>query len=249
MSEKLSILSHLNELKAVLLKAITSVLLVFLILVYFAGDIYEFVSAPLIETLPSGTSMIATQVVSPFFTPLKLTLYVSVFLAVPYLLFVMWRFVALGLYQHEKKAVLPLVMSSSVLFYGGVSFAFFVVLPIAFSFFSSVALEGVNIATDIDSYLSFVLKIFLAFGLAFQMPVATVLVCLTGISSHQDLRKKRAHIIVGAFVIGMMLTPPDMFSQTLLAIPIWLLFEAGLLVARFYEPNCNHIDSTLYTER
>ncbi|GAL18874.1 twin-arginine translocation protein TatC [Vibrio maritimus] len=165
------------------------------------------------------------------------------------MLFVMWRFVAPGLYQHEKKAVLPLVMSSSVLFYGGVSFAFFVVLPIAFSFFSSVALEGVNIATDIDSYLSFVLKIFLAFGIAFQMPVATVLVCLTGMSSHLELREKRAHVIVGAFVIGMMLTPPDMFSQTLLAIPIWLLFEAGLLVARFYEPHCNHNDSTLYTER
>ncbi|KHT62471.1 twin-arginine protein translocation system subunit TatC [Photobacterium gaetbulicola] len=226
--------SHLLELRNRLLRSILSVIVVFLGLVWFANDIYAFLSAPLVERLPEGASMIATDVASPFFTPIKLTLVTSVFVAVPMILYQVWAFVAPGLYKHERKLIMPLLFSSSLLFYAGVAFAYFVVFPLVFSFFTSVAPEGIQVATDIASYLDFVLALFMAFGIAFEIPVAIILLCWTGATDPESLRTKRPYIIVGAFVVGMMLTPPDMISQTLLAIPMCLLFEVGLFFSRFY---------------
>lgn len=228
------LISHLLELRNRLLRAIVAVLVVFLALVYFSGNIYDFVSKPLVERLPEGATMIATDVASPFFTPLKLTLIASVFVAVPYILYQVWAFVAPGLYKHEKKLVMPLMFSSSLLFYCGVAFAYFVVFPLVFGFFTAISLGGVEFATDISSYLDFVLALFLAFGIAFEVPVAIILLCWTGATDVQSLKQKRPYIVVGAFIIGMLLTPPDMISQTLLAIPMCLLFEVGLFFARFY---------------
>lgn len=228
------LMSHLLELRNRLLRCIVAVVVVFIGLVYFSSDIYEFVSKPLVERLPIGASMIATDVASPFFTPLKLTMIASVFLAVPYLLYQIWAFVAPGLYKHERRLVMPLMFSSSLLFYCGVAFAYFVVCPLAFRFFTAISLGGVEFATDITSYLDFVLSLFLAFGIAFEVPVAIILLCWTGATSPQALREKRPYIIVGAFVVGMLLTPPDVISQTLLAVPMCILFEIGLFFARFY---------------
>ncbi len=226
--------SHLLELRNRLLRSILSVIVVFLGLVWFANDIYAFISAPLVERLPEGASLIATDVASPFFTPIKLTLVTSVFIAVPMILYQVWAFVAPGLYKHERKLIMPLLFSSSLLFYAGVAFAYFVVFPLVFSFFTKTAPEGITVATDIASYLDFVLALFLAFGIAFEIPVAIILLCWTGATDPESLRTKRPYIIVGAFVVGMMLTPPDMISQTLLAIPMCLLFEVGLFFSRFY---------------
>lgn len=211
------LLAHLLELRNRLLKAIIAVIVVFLGLVWFANDIYEFLSAPLVERLPEGATMIATDVASPFFTPIKLTLVASIFVAVPVILYQVWAFVAPGLYKHEKRLIMPLLFSSSLLFYAGVSFAYFVVFPLVFGFFTTIAPEGVQVATDIASYLDFVLALFLAFGIAFEVPVAIILLCWTGATDPDTLRQKRPYIIVGAFVVGMMLTPPDIISQTLLA--------------------------------
>ncbi len=230
------LLSHLVELRNRILHALSAVLIVFLALVYFANDIYAYVSAPLIAVLPDDTSMIATNVAAPFFAPIKLTLAVSLFVAMPFVLYQVWRFIAPGLYTHEKRLVMPLVATSALLFYAGVAFVYFVVFPLAFGFFASVAPEGVTIATDISSYLDFVLKLFFAFGLAFEIPVATLLLCWTGVVTPEQLRGKRPYIIVSSFVIGMLMTPPDIISQTLLAIPMILLFELGLLFSRFYVP-------------
>ncbi|MGF1699773.1 Sec-independent protein translocase subunit TatC [Photobacterium makurazakiensis] len=226
--------SHLVELRNRLLRSILSVIVVFLGLVWFANDIYAFMSAPLVERLPEGATMIATDVASPFFTPIKLTLVTSVFVAVPMILYQVWGFIAPGLYKHERKLIMPLLFSSSLLFYAGVSFAYFVVFPLVFGFFTSIAPEGVQVATDIASYLDFVLALFMAFGIAFEIPVAIILLCWTGATDPQTLRTKRPYIVVGAFVVGMMLTPPDIISQTLLAIPMCLLFEVGLFFAKFY---------------
>lgn len=228
------LMSHLIELRTRLLRAIGAVMVVFLCLIYFSGHIYEFVSAPLIDRLPEGATMIATDVASPFFTPLKLTLISSVFVAVPFILYQVWAFVAPGLYKHEKRLVMPLLFSSSLLFYCGVAFAYFVVFPLVFGFFTAISLGGVEFATDISSYLDFVLALFLAFGIAFEVPVAIILLCWTGATDVETLKKKRPFVVVGAFVVGMMLTPPDIISQTLLAIPMLLLFEVGLFFARFY---------------
>lgn len=228
------LMSHLIELRTRLLRAISAVMVVFLCLIYFSGHIYEFVSAPLIDRLPEGATMIATDVASPFFTPLKLTLISSVFIAVPFILYQVWAFVAPGLYKHEKRLVMPLLFSSSILFYCGVAFAYFVVFPLVFGFFTAISLGGVEFATDIASYLDFVLALFLAFGIAFEVPVAIILLCWTGATDVETLKAKRPFVIVGAFVVGMMLTPPDIISQTLLAIPMLLLFEVGLFFARFY---------------
>ncbi|MBD1558612.1 twin-arginine translocase subunit TatC [Vibrio sp. S9_S30] len=228
------LISHLIELRNRLLKAIVSVMLVFLGLIWFANDIYEFVSAPLIERMPEGATMIATDVASPFFTPLKLTLVASIFVAVPLILYQIWAFVAPGLYKHERKLIMPLLFSSSILFYCGVAFAYFVVFPLIFGFFTAISLGGVEFATDISSYLDFVLALFMAFGIAFEVPVAIILLCWTGATDVKTLGEKRPYIVVAAFVVGMMLTPPDMISQTLLAIPMCLLFEVGLFFARFY---------------
>ncbi|MCX9599297.1 twin-arginine translocase subunit TatC [Vibrio cholerae] len=228
------LISHLLELRNRLLKAVAAVVVIFIGLIYFSNEIYEFVSKPLVERLPSGATMIATDVASPFFTPLKLTLIAAVFLAVPFILYQVWAFVAPGLYKHERRLIFPLLVSSSLLFYCGVAFAYFVVFPLVFGFFTAISLGGVEFATDIASYLDFVLALFLAFGIAFEVPVAIILLCWTGATTPKSLSEKRPYIIVGAFVVGMLLTPPDMISQTLLAIPMCLLFEVGLFFARFY---------------
>ncbi|TCK01430.1 Sec-independent protein translocase TatC [Volucribacter psittacicida] len=234
--ESQPLISHLIELRNRILRCIACILLVFLALVYFANDIYHLISAPLVEQLPNGASMIATSIVTPFFTPIKLTLIASVFVSVPYILYQIWAFIAPALYQHEKRLIYPLLFSSTLLFYVGVAFAYYVVFPLVFAFLTKTAPEGVAIATDISSYLDFVLTLFLAFGVCFEVPVAIILLCWSGITTPEDLRQKRPYIIVAAFVIGMLLTPPDVFSQTLLAIPMCLLFEVGVIFARFYRP-------------
>ena len=228
------LISHLIELRKRLLNCIVSVLVMFLALVYFANDIYQIVSAPLIKHLPAGASMIATDVASPFFTPIKLTVIVSVFLSAPLLLYQVWAFIAPALYKHERRLMMPLLFSSTLLFYAGMAFAYFIVFPLAFTFFAQTAPRGVLIATDINNYLDFVMALFMAFGVSFQVPIAIVLLCWTGVVTPEALKKKRPYVLVGAFVVGMLLTPPDVFSQTLLAIPMYLLFEIGLFFARFY---------------
>ena len=235
-----SLISHLIELRSRVLKALVSVLLIFMALAYWAQDLYTLLAAPLVATIPDGASMIATGVASPFFAPFKLTMVLSFFLAIPYVLYQIWGFIAPGLYRNEKKLVAPLLFSSTLLFYSGMAFAYFVVFPLAFTFFNAVAPDDVLITPDISEYLSFVLKIFFAFGVAFEIPVAIILMCWTGITTPDNLRKKRAHVIVAAFVAGMLLTPPDVISQVLLAIPMWpmwLLFEVGLVVGSWYTRN------------
>lgn len=235
MSQQQPLISHLLELRSKLLKSIASVLIVFICSVYWANDIYHYMAIPLMQSLPLGGSMIATDVAAPFFAPFKLTLVLSFFVAVPYVLFQIWSFVAPGLYKHEKRLVMPLLFSSTVLFYLGIAFAYYVVFPVVFGFFANTAPEGVQVATDISSYLNFVLKLFFAFGLSFEIPIAVVLLCWAGVTTPEDLKQKRPYIIVGAFVVGMLLTPPDVISQTMLAVPMLLLFEGGLFAARFYS--------------
>lgn len=230
------LISHLVELRNRLLRSFICVLVVFCALVYWANDIYTLLATPLTENLPAGATMIATNVATPFFTPIKLTGVVAVFLSVPFILYQIWAFVAPALYKHEKRLIYPLLVSSTLLFYLGVAFAYYVVFPLVFGFLTSTAPEGVQMATDISSYLDFVLTIFLAFGICFEVPVAIILLCWSGVTSAAELREKRPYIIVAAFVIGMLLTPPDVFSQTLLAIPMCLLFEVGLFFSKFYKP-------------
>ncbi len=234
MAEPNSLIAHLIELRGRVLKAVVSVFVVFLCLVYFAQDLYHWLATPLLDTLPENAQMIATDVASPFFAPFKLTMVLSFFIAIPVVLYQIWGFVAPGLYKNEKRLVVPLLVSSTLLFYLGMAFAYYVVFPLAFSFFTSVAPEGVVINTDISSYLNFVLKIFFAFGLAFEIPVAVVLMCWTGVTTPDALRAKRPYVIVGVFILGMLLTPPDIISQTLLAIPMWILFEFGIVVGGIY---------------
>lgn len=234
MSDPNSLIAHLVELRNRILKALASVLVVFLCLVYFAQDLYQLLAQPLLETLPENATMIATDVASPFFAPFKLTLVLSFFVAIPYVLYQVWAFVAPGLYRNEKRLIAPLLLSSTLLFYAGIAFAYFVVFPIAFAFFTSVAPEGVTVSTDISSYLNFVLKLFFAFGVSFEIPIAIILLCWTGVTDANSLRQKRPYVIVGVFVLGMLLTPPDVISQTLLAVPMWLLFEVGVIVGGLY---------------
>ncbi len=235
MAEANSLISHLIELRTRVLRALMSVMLVFLCLVYFAQDLYHWLATPLLDTLPEHAEMIATDVASPFFAPFKLTLVLSFFIAIPYVLYQIWGFVAPGLYKNEKRLVAPLLFSSTLLFYLGMAFAYYVVFPLVFAFFTSVAPEGVAINTDISSYLNFVLKLFFAFGISFEIPVAIVLMCWTGMTTPEVLREKRPYVIVGVFVVGMLLTPPDIISQTLLAIPMWILYEIGIVVGSFYS--------------
>lgn len=235
-SEKsVTLFDHLLELRTRLLRAVLGVILVFCCLVYFAQDIYQYLAQPLLKTMPEGSQMIATDVASPFFAPFKLTIVLSIFLAMPYILYQMWSFIAPGLYRNEKKLIAPLMLGSTLLFYSGIAFAYFAVFPVVFAFFNSVAPDGVVIATDISSYLDFVLKLFFAFGAAFEIPVAIILMCWTGVTSPNSLRKKRPYVVVGAFVIGMLLTPPDIISQSMLAIPMLLLFEVGVIIASIYH--------------
>jgi sec-independent protein translocase protein TatC len=243
MTDSQPLISHLIELRNRILRALASVAIVFLGLAYFAQDLYQWLADPLMASLPENATMIATDVASPFFAPFKLTLVISFFAAIPYVLYQLWAFVAPGLYQNEKKLIAPLLFSSTLLFYGGVAFAYYVVFPLAFAFFSSVAPDGVVMNTDINSYLNFVLKIFFAFGLSFEIPVAIVLMCWTGMTTADSLRKKRPYVVVGAFVLGMLLTPPDVISQTLLAIPMWILFELGVIIGGLYA-NRSEEDST-----
>jgi len=224
----------LLELRTRLLHAVLGVLVVFCSLIYFAQDIYQYVAQPLLAVMPEGTQMIATDVASPFFTPFKLTIVLSVFITMPYILYQLWSFIAPGLYKNEKRLIAPLMFGSTLLFYGGIAFAYYVVFPVAFAFFSSVAPDGVTIATDISSYLDFVLKLFFAFGAAFEIPIAIILLCWTGVTTPDSLRTKRPYIVVGAFVVGMLLTPPDIISQTMLAVPMLLLFELGIIIAAIY---------------
>ncbi|MBP8221226.1 MAG: twin-arginine translocase subunit TatC [Aeromonadaceae bacterium] len=229
------LISHLLELRRRLLRSLAAVAALFVVLIYFANDIYHLLALPLLRNMPSGAQMIATDVTTPFMIPMKLTLYVALFVAIPYVLYQIWAFVAPGLYQHERKMVLPLVVASTGLYYLGMLFAYFVVFPMVFSFFAQTAPEGVTMATDIASYLSFIMGMFFAFGLAFEVPVAVCLLCWSGATTPQALAEKRPYFIVGAFVVAMFLTPPDVLSQTLLAVPICLLFELGLLMGRFYR--------------
>jgi sec-independent protein translocase protein TatC len=230
------LVAHLTELRDRLLRAVLSILVIFLGLFYFANDIYAFVSLPLRELLPEGTSMIATEVASPFLTPFKLTLVASLFLAMPFILYQIWGFVAPGLYQHEKRLATPILLSSIVLFYLGLAFAYYVVFPLIFGFFSSVGPEGVAYTPDIAKVLDIILKLFFAFGVVFEIPIATFLLIKTGVTTAQSLSEKRPYIVIGCFVIGMLLTPPDIISQSLLALPMWLLFEMGILLGRLFGP-------------
>jgi sec-independent protein translocase protein TatC len=230
--QPLPLVAHLTELRDKLMRALLAVLVIFICLFPFANDIYAFISEPLRALLPPGASMIATEVTSPFFTPFKLTLMTAVFLAMPYVLYQVWSFIAPGMYRHEKRLAVPLLASSVLLFYAGAAFAYFVVFPLIFAFFTSVAPEDITIMTDINSYLNFVLKLFFAFGLAFEIPIAAILMIWTGITTPEALAGKRPYIIVGCFVFGMLLTPPDIISQSLLALPMWLLFELGIFLGK-----------------
>ena len=233
--QPMPLVAHLTELRDKLLRALLAVLLIFLGLFPFSNDLYAFVSQPLRAILPDGGNMIATDVTTPFFTPFKLTLVAAIFLSMPYVLYQAWSFIAPGMYRHEKRLAIPLLASSVLLFYAGAAFAYFLVFPVIFGFFTSVAPEGVAIMTDINSYLDFVLKLFFAFGLAFEIPIAVILLIWTGITTPEALANKRRYVIVGCFVVGMILTPPDVFSQTMLAVPMWMLFELGIYFGRWIK--------------
>lgn len=229
-----SLMDHLIELRDRLLHMVLAILIVFILLFAFSEDIFTIAAQPLLALMPEGTSMIATGVTSPFLVPFKLVLLLSVLLTIPYLLHQIWAFIAPGLYMHEKRMATPLLISSVILFYCGIAFAYFVIFPILFGFFIGIAPEGVAVMTDIGQYLDFIIAIFLAFGIAFEVPVATFLLIAAGVTSVDKLGEKRPYIIIGAFVVGMMLTPPDVISQSLLAVPIWLLFELGLIASRIF---------------
>ena len=230
--KKQSYIEHLTELRSRLLRSAAIILTFFLSLIYFSNDIYEFLAGPLQSLIPSNSSMIATQVASPFLTPLKLTFYVSLFFSTPYVLYEMWSFIAPGMYKKERKFSVALLFISIALFYLGVIFAYFIVFPLIFSFFTSISPEGVKIMTDISSYLDFIVTMFLAFAITFEIPVFIFLLNWSGITSPESLSNKRPYIILVCFIFGMLLTPPDIISQTLLAIPAWLLFEVGLVLSR-----------------
>ena len=234
--QPLPLVAHLTELRDRLLRALLAILIVFIALFPFANDIYTFVSEPLRKLVPPGTTMIATEVASPFLTPFKLTLVAAIFLAIPYVLYQLWSFIAPGMYRHEKRLAVPLLVSSIALFYTGAAFAYFVVFPLIFAFFTSAGPTDIAIMTDINSYLDFVLKLFFAFGLAFEIPIAAVIMIRAGITTADNLARKRPYIVVGCFVLGMLLTPPDIISQSLLAVPMWILFEIGVQFGRLVEP-------------
>jgi sec-independent protein translocase protein TatC len=228
-----SFLSHLIELRTRLVRSIVAVVVVLLVLFPFAKDIYAILAEPLLKVLPHGSTMIATDVTGTFLVPLKVTLMTAFLVALPYVLWQAWAFVAPGLYQHEKRLVVPVLVSSCLFFLFGMSFAYFFVFPIAFGFFAGYAPVGVQMMTDIDKYLSFVLAMFLAFGLTFEVPVVVIVLVRMGVVSLDQLRAIRSYVIVGAFVIGAIFTPPDVLSQLMLAVPLWLLYELGLFLARF----------------
>ena len=230
--KELSLIDHLVELRDRILKSVSAVLVLFLALFYWANDIYIFVAGPLLAALPEGSSMIAIDPTSPFFAPFKLAFYVSFLLAAPYILYQMWSFIAPGLYKNEKTVAIPLFISSVVLFYSGIAFARYILFGIIFRFFISMSPEGIQVAPDISSFLSFALTIFFAFGVAFEIPIAVFLCIWAGLAEPDSLAKKRPYVVVGCFVVAMMLTPPDPFTQSMLALPMWALFELGIFAGR-----------------
>jgi len=229
---ELSFLEHLVELRSRLLKACLSIFVVLIVLLPFSRRLYEALASPMMAQMPEGSSMIAIDVASPFLTPFKLTLLVSILIAIPVVLYQLWAFVAPALFKHEKKLARPLLLSSVFLFYAGCAFAYFVVFPLVFGFLTRVAPEGVAVMTDISKYLDFVMTLFFAFGITFEVPIATIILVATGITTTEKLASWRPYIVVGAFALGMILTPPDVISQTLLALPMWLLFEVGIIFSR-----------------
>lgn len=228
------LLSHLIALRKSLLRSFIAVGVAFIPMAVFANDIYAFVAAPIMASLPNEGQMLATEVASPFLTPFKLAAYAALFLAMPYVLHQLWSFVAPGLYLREKKFAAPLLISSILLFYLGIVFAYFVVFPLVFAFFAATTPEGVTWMADINSYLSFVVKLFLAFGIVFEIPIATMLLILAGFTTPESVARKRPYVIVGCFIVGMLLTPPDVISQVLLAVPSYILFELGIILSRIF---------------
>jgi sec-independent protein translocase protein TatC len=236
MSTTETFIAHLIELRSRLMNVAIALLLIFVCLFPWASDLYALLAQPMLSKLPQGGQMIATDVTTPFFVPLKVTMMTAFLIALPYVLYQGWRFVAPGLYAHEKKLILPLIVASTLLFFCGMAFAYFVVFPVVFGFIVASAPQGVAVMTDIDKYLSFVLGMFMAFGITFQVPVAVVVLVRMGMVSVEKLREIRSYVIVGAFVVGAIFTPPDVVSQFMLAIPLWLLYEAGIVVAAWISP-------------
>ncbi|MBW8078131.1 MAG: twin-arginine translocase subunit TatC [Gallionella sp.] len=231
-----SFIAHLIELRTRLLHSAVALLLVFIALFPWAANLYTWLAHPLLAKLPKGAQMIATDVTTPFFVPLKVAMMAAFLIALPYILYQIWRFVAPGLYAHEKKLVWPLILASTVLFFCGMAFAYFIVFPVVFGFITASAPQGVAVMTDIDKYLSFVLGMFMAFGITFQVPVAVVVLVRMGLVSVEKLRDIRRYVIVASFVVGAIFTPPDVVSQFMLAMPLWLLYEAGIVVASWMKP-------------
>jgi len=242
-----TLISHLVELRSRLLKMSTAIVIVFVVLIPFSSDIFSLVSEPIRQVLP-GNKMIAVDVASPLFTPFKLTFFVALFVAMPIVLYQVWSFIAPGLYRKEQRFAIPLLASSIVLFYLGIAFAYFVVFPLMFGFFTAVAPEGVEVQTDISRFLDFITTIVFAFGLAFEVPIATVLIVWTGFTTPKKLAKARPYVFLGAFVLGMFLTPPDIISQTLLAVPIYVLFELGIVMARMFSRRDEETDTEAAAE-
>lgn len=236
MSASESFIAHLIELRTRLLHSVVALLLVFICLFPWASDLYALLVHPLLAKLPKGGQMIATDVTTPFFVPLKVAMMTAFLIALPYILYQIWRFVAPGLYAHEKRLVVPLIFTSTLLFFCGMAFAYLAVFPVVFGFITASAPMGVAVMTDIDKYLSFVLSMFVAFGITFQVPVAVVLLVRMGVVSIEKLREIRPYVVVGAFVVGAVFTPPDIVSQFMLAMPLWLLYEAGIVVANWMKP-------------
>jgi sec-independent protein translocase protein TatC len=240
--EEMTFVQHLVELRDKLLRSVIAILLIFVGIFPFANEVYGFIAAPIINVLPADTNIIAIGVISPFLTPLKMALIFAVYIAMPYLLFQIWSFVAPALYKHEKQMIVPLIVSSTILFYAGILFSFYVVFPVIFGFLSSIGPSVVDFTPDIQYYLDFVLKVSFAFGVAFEVPIATILLIMFGVTTIEKLKSNRPYVIIGAFILGMLLTPPDIISQVLIAIPMWLLFEAGLIFAPMFKRQEKPID-------
>lgn len=237
------LIAHLLELRTRLLRIVIGILIIFLPLAYFARDLFTFLSGPLLSHMPEGNSLIATGVAAPFLAPFKLSMLLAVALSLPWTLYQIWMFVAPGLYAQERRLVTPLLISSTSLFYLGMAFAYYAVFPVVFGFFISVAPEGVSVMTDISAYLDFVLSMFMAFGIAFELPVAIFLIVWAGFVTPRQLASYRAYVVVGSFAVGMLLTPPDVISQTLLAVPVYLLFEIGIWMARLFVPGMRQVEA------
>ena len=241
--KELTLIDHLIELRDRILKCVVGIVVIFLALFYWANDIYNYVALPLIQALPEGSTMIAIDPTSPFFAPFKLTFYVAFLLAAPYVLYQLWSFVAPGLYKNEKAIAIPLFISSVILFYAGIGCARYVLFGIVFGFFISVAPDGIQVAPDISSFLNFALTIFFAFGVAFEIPVAVFLCIWAGLAEPDSLSEKRPYVVVGCFIAAMLLTPPDPFTQSMLALPMWALFELGILAGRFMRKKQSEEDT------